>query len=57
MEELDQAFALCKDLDESYTEISEWLDSMEDELRRCEPISTGMRPEKLMQQQVHNNVG
>lgn len=54
--ELEQAFALTKELDESYMELNEWMDQVEQELHACEPITTGMNPKSLFQQQNHNNV-
>lgn len=54
--ELEQAFALTKELDESYMELNEWMDQVEQELHACEPITTGMNPKSLLQQQSHNNV-
>lgn len=54
--ELEQANALTKELDESYMELNEWMDQVEQELHSCEPITTGMNPKALLQQQIHNNV-
>lgn len=54
--ELEQAFVLCKELDESYTELSNWMDEIEHELQTCDSITTGMSPKVLIQQQLHNNV-
>ena len=55
--ELEQAFALCKELDTEYVELNDWMDAVEQELRACEPITTGMAPKALLAQQQHNNVG
>lgn len=56
LSELEQALALCKELDSSYIELNDWMDGVEEERRNCEPITTGMSPKELMQQQTHNNV-
>jgi len=53
---LEQAFALCKELDASYTELNDWMDEVERELSECDPITTGMSPKAMLQQQIHNNV-
>lgn len=53
---MEQALALCKELDESYTELNEWMDGLENELHNCESITTGMSPKLLFQQQQHNSV-
>ena len=53
--ELEQAFALCTELDDSYTDITDWLDTKDEELRSCEPINTGMSPEQLLSHKQHNN--
>uniref|UniRef100_A0A915ENB9 Uncharacterized protein n=1 Tax=Ditylenchus dipsaci TaxID=166011 RepID=A0A915ENB9_9BILA len=53
--ELEQSFALCKELDDSYTELNEWMDNVEQELCSCEPITTGIDPKALIEQQTHNN--
>lgn len=53
---LEQALVLCKELDESYTELSDWMDETEHELQNCDSITTGMSPKALIQQQLHNNV-
>jgi dystonin len=55
MAELEQAYALCTELDDSYTDISDWLDTKDEELRSCEPINTGMPPEQLISHKQHNN--
>lgn len=53
--ELEQALALCKELDETYTELNDWMDNVEEELCGCQPITTGLSPKDLIQQQLHNN--
>ncbi|KAL3114470.1 hypothetical protein niasHT_019974 [Heterodera trifolii] len=53
--ELEQAFALCKELDAEYTELNEWMDGVEKELQACEPITLGIAAKALLAQQQHNN--
>uniref|UniRef100_A0AC34RG09 Uncharacterized protein n=1 Tax=Panagrolaimus sp. JU765 TaxID=591449 RepID=A0AC34RG09_9BILA len=56
LEELEQSFVLSKELESSYTEISEWLEQKDLELRNCEVIHTGMLPEHLVKLKNHNNI-
>ncbi|KAI3410026.1 hypothetical protein GPALN_006390 [Globodera pallida] len=53
--ELEQAFALCKELDGEYNELNEWMDGVEKELHACEPITLGIAAKALLAQQQHNN--
>nr|CAD2190324.1 unnamed protein product [Meloidogyne enterolobii] len=53
--ELEQAFALAKELDSEYTELNDYMDGFERELCACDPITTGMPAKILLAQQQHNN--
>nr|CAD2200604.1 unnamed protein product [Meloidogyne enterolobii] len=53
--ELEQAFALAKELDSEYTELNDYMDGFERELCACDPITTGMPAKVLLAQQQHNN--
>uniref|UniRef100_A0A7E4ZUS0 GAR domain-containing protein n=1 Tax=Panagrellus redivivus TaxID=6233 RepID=A0A7E4ZUS0_PANRE len=52
--DLEQAFALCHELDESYTELSEWLDAKAAEIAAFEPINAGMSAEQLLAHKAAN---
>uniref|UniRef100_A0AAF5PYW1 GAR domain-containing protein n=2 Tax=Wuchereria bancrofti TaxID=6293 RepID=A0AAF5PYW1_WUCBA len=51
---LEQALALCLEIDQSFGELHSWLESMENEIENCPPVTTGHQRDHLMQQQVHN---
>ncbi|VBB27153.1 unnamed protein product [Acanthocheilonema viteae] len=51
---LEQALALCLEIDQSFGELHSWLESMESEIENCPPVTTGHQRDQLMQQQVHN---
>uniref|UniRef100_A0A915N437 GAR domain-containing protein n=1 Tax=Meloidogyne javanica TaxID=6303 RepID=A0A915N437_MELJA len=53
--ELEQAFALAKELDSEYTDLNDYMDGFERELCACDPITTGMPAKILLAQQQHNN--
>lgn len=53
---LEQALALCLEIDQSFGELHSWLESMENKIENCPPITTGHQRDQLMQQQVHNTV-
>ncbi|KAM3720341.1 Microtubule-actin cross-linking factor [Dirofilaria immitis] len=51
---LEQALALCLEIDQSFGELHSWLESMENEIENCPPVITGHQRDQLMQQQLHN---
>uniref|UniRef100_A0A0R3RSE7 GAR domain-containing protein n=1 Tax=Elaeophora elaphi TaxID=1147741 RepID=A0A0R3RSE7_9BILA len=51
---LEQALALCLEIDQSFGELHSWLESMENEIENCPPVTTGHQRDQLMQQQAHN---
>ncbi|KAK6106184.1 Spectrin repeat family protein [Brugia pahangi] len=51
---LEQALALCLEIDQSFGELHSWLETMENEIENCPPVTTGHQRDHLMQQQVHN---
>lgn len=53
---LEQALALCLEIDQSFGELHSWLESMENEIENCPPVTIGHQRDQLMQQQVHNSV-
>ncbi|VDN02146.1 unnamed protein product [Thelazia callipaeda] len=52
--ELEQALALCLEIDQSFGELDFWLESIENEIDNCPPVITGHQRDQLMQQQFHN---
>lgn len=53
---LEQALALCLEIDQSFGELHSWLENVENEIENCPPVTTGHQRDQLMQQQVHNTV-
>lgn len=54
--ELEQALALCLEIEHSFGELHSWLENMENEIEHCPPVTTGHQRDQLMQQQAHNTV-
>lgn len=53
---LEQALALCREIDQSFGELHSWLENMESEIENCPPVTTAHQRDQLMQQQIHNTV-
>lgn len=54
--ELEQALALCQEVDQSFGELHSWLEKIENEIDNCPSVSTGNQRDQLMKQQAHNAV-
>uniref|UniRef100_A0A915B3J8 Microtubule-actin cross-linking factor 1 n=1 Tax=Parascaris univalens TaxID=6257 RepID=A0A915B3J8_PARUN len=52
--ELEQALALCQEVDQSFGELHSWLEKIENEIDNCPSVSTGNQRDQLMMQQAHN---
>ncbi|KHN76670.1 Dystonin [Toxocara canis] len=52
--ELEQALALCQEVDQSFGELHAWLEKIENEIDNCPSVSTGNQRDQLMKQQEHN---
>ncbi|VDK41941.1 unnamed protein product [Anisakis simplex] len=52
--ELEQALALCQEVDQSFGELHSWLEKMEYERDNCPSISIGNQRDQLIKQQAHN---
>lgn len=54
--DLEQALALCQEVDQSFGELHSWLEKIENEIDNCPTVSTGNQREQLLKQQTHNAV-
>lgn len=54
--DLEQALALCQEVDQSFGELHTWLETIENEFENNSSLTTGIQRDELLKQQAINMV-